>query len=48
VPGKLVPEKPIIQVEAQLVMPFSAYKGHYQGQTAPEPNRNPDIAFIPE
>ncbi len=48
VPGKLVPEKPVIQVEAQLVLPFRSYKGHYLGQNAPEPNRNPDIAFIPE
>ncbi|ABU96865.1 hypothetical protein [Thermus phage P23-45] len=48
VPGRLVPFKPIIQVEAQLCFPLRPYQGRYVGQHRPEPSRNPDIAFLPE
>lgn len=45
VPGRLVPYKPIIQVEAHFVPTFSVYPGRYNGQRRPQPNLNPDIAF---
>lgn len=48
--GKLQDEKPIIQVEAQLVFPQRHYgqlkKSHYVSQMGVTPNRNPDIAFV--
>lgn len=45
VPGSLVPFMPIIQVEAHLALTPSKYSGRYNGQSRPQPNLNPDIAF---
>lgn len=45
VPGRLVPYKPIIQVEAHLAPTWSVYSGKYNNQSRPQPNKNPDIAF---
>ena len=44
-PGKLVPGKPILQVEAAFVLTYKTYNGHYQHQHRAQPNLNPNIAF---
>ena len=47
VSGFLIPGRRIIQVEAETVLPWKQYRGHYNGQGQAAPNRNPEVAFQP-
>lgn len=47
--GYLIPDKPIIQIEAQVGFPQHPYNGHYQDQRGAQTNRNTHgIAFYPK